>query len=149
MSCYPNNCSGNSSHTSGGGGGGGNGSICGDTDSIIYTGEDLTCTGIETGDNLSVVFQKLDEKYCEILALLENCNTTTTTSTTTEQGESCDGNSILNIFGKAPTTTSTTTKPVDPCNETPVCNPVGDLFSADYQIPPTTTTTSTTSQPPA
>jgi hypothetical protein len=49
----------------------------------VYTGENLTCTGVEYGDSLTVVLQKLDEKYCEILSIIENCNTTTTTSSTT------------------------------------------------------------------
>jgi hypothetical protein len=37
----------------------------------VYTGENLTCTGVEYGDSLTVVLQKLDEKYCEILNLLD------------------------------------------------------------------------------
>jgi hypothetical protein len=46
----------------------------------VYTGEHLTCTGIEYGDSLTVVLQKLDEKYCEIYSLLENCTATDTTT---------------------------------------------------------------------
>lgn len=52
------------------------------TDSVIYTGEDLTCTGIDNGDTLTVVLQKLDEKYCEILSVIENKFPTTSTTTT-------------------------------------------------------------------
>ncbi len=51
------------------------------TDSVVYTGEDLTCTGIDNGDTLTVVLQKLDEKYCEIQQLLDICSTTETTTT--------------------------------------------------------------------
>lgn len=71
MSCYPNNsCNRNVLKS------------CSNTDVVVYTGENLTCTGIEYGDSLTVVLQKLDEKYCEILDIIENCNTTTTSTTT-------------------------------------------------------------------
>jgi hypothetical protein len=70
MSCYPNNsCNRNVLKS------------CSNTDAVVYTGENLTCTGIEYGDSLTVVLQKLDEKYCEILEFIESCNTTTTTTT--------------------------------------------------------------------
>jgi hypothetical protein len=69
MSCYPNNsCNRNVLKS------------CSNTDVVVYTGENLTCTGIEYGDSLTVVLQKLDEKYCEILDIIENCTTTTTTT---------------------------------------------------------------------
>jgi hypothetical protein len=69
MSCYPNNsCNRNVLKS------------CSNTDVVVYTGENLTCTGIEYGDSLTVVLQKLDEKYCEILEIIENCTTTTTTT---------------------------------------------------------------------
>jgi hypothetical protein len=60
MSCYPNNsCNRNVLKS------------CSNTDVVVYTGENLTCTGVEYGDSLTVVLQKLDEKYCEILNLLD------------------------------------------------------------------------------
>jgi hypothetical protein len=70
MSCYPkNNCGSNASVN------------CNNTDSVTYTGQQLQCTGINCGDSLSVVLQKLDAKYCEILSIIQNCNTTTTSTT--------------------------------------------------------------------
>lgn len=61
MSCYPSNNSCRSSVSAN----------CNDTDCVLYTGETLTCTGIQNGDSLTIVLQKLDEKYCEILNLLD------------------------------------------------------------------------------
>jgi hypothetical protein len=93
---------------------------CGDTDSIKYTGEYLPCTGIEYGDTLSVVLQKLDEKYCEIYTLLENCSTTDTT-TTIPDGDSCSPvNAILSR--EAP---KDTRKP----GSSGCCNPVADILN--------------------
>lgn len=99
------------------------------TGNITYNGPNLPNTGVDTGDNLNVVLQKIDEEFnpvtlvqtllytiqnnpsllVTLCSLVNECNpTTTTTSTTTE----------------APTTTTTTT--------------TGE---------PTTTTTTTTLQP--
>jgi hypothetical protein len=43
------------------------------SDSIIYTGPNLPCSGIDNGDTLTVVIQKIEELLCGI--------TTTTTTT--------------------------------------------------------------------
>jgi hypothetical protein len=103
MSCYPNNsCNRNVLKS------------CSNTDVVVYTGENLTCTGIEYGDSLTVVLQKLDEKYCEILDIIENCNTTTSTTTNTPTPSSCASPfakilDILEPFEPVPPTTTTTT----------------------------------------
>jgi hypothetical protein len=109
MSCYPNNsCNRNVLKS------------CSNTDVVVYTGENLTCTGVEYGDSLTVVLQKLDEKYCEILNIIENCNTTTTTTTTIDvpvvppvQVCTSPFARVLESLGEftpiPPTTTSTTT----------------------------------------
>lgn len=59
--------------------------------SVVYSGPNLPCTGIQTCNNLSVAFQKVDEKICDLqdqIDILVNalnvcCTTTTTTSTST------------------------------------------------------------------
>jgi hypothetical protein len=94
---------------------------CSNTDVVVYTGENLACTGVEYGDSLTVVLQKLDEKYCEILSIIENCNTTTTTSSTTSSHTTlipsrCTSPfvkllEILEPFVPSPPTTTTTTTP--------------------------------------
>jgi hypothetical protein len=106
MSCYPNNsCNRNVLKS------------CSNTDVVVYTGENLTCTGVEYGDSLTTVLQKFDEKYCEILNIIENCNTTTTTTTTIDvpvvppvQVCTSPFAKILESLGEyTPTTTTTTT----------------------------------------
>jgi len=107
MSCYPNNsCNRNVLKS------------CSNTDVVVYTGENLTCTGVEYGDSLTVVLQKLDEKYCEILSIIENCNTTTTSTTTSSHTTLVPGRctspfakilDMLEPFVPSPTTTTTTT----------------------------------------
>jgi hypothetical protein len=92
------------------------------TDSVIYTGEDLTCTGIDNGDTLTVVLQKLDEKYCEIQQLLENCSTTETT--TTQQHETCQ-DPISSILSG--TVTKEVPKPASSCCN----NPVAELLNVN------------------
>lgn len=102
MSCYPNNsCNRNVLKS------------CSNTDVVVYTGENLTCTGVEYGDSLTVVLQKLDEKYCEILEIIENCNTTTSTTTSTFNPCASPFEKLLeNLepYTPVPTTTSTTTQ---------------------------------------
>lgn len=111
MSCYPNNsCNRNVLKS------------CSNTDVVVYTGENLTCTGVEYGDSLTTVLQKFDEKYCEILNIIEGCNTTTTTTTTINipvippvQVCTSPFARVLESLGEfipiPPTTTSTTTVP--------------------------------------
>jgi hypothetical protein len=102
MSCYPNNsCNRNVLKS------------CSNTDVVVYTGENLTCTGIEYGDSLSVVLQKLDEKYCEILSIIENCGQITTTTSTTTSSSGCQSAFVEllnnNPYPTTSTTSSTTT----------------------------------------
>jgi hypothetical protein len=107
---------------------------CSNTDVVVYTGENLTCTGVEYGDSLTVVLQKLDEKYCEILSIIENCNTTTTTSSTTSSHTTlipsrCTSPfanilDILEPFVPSPSTTTSTTTvaPTTTTTTTPIPN---------------------------
>jgi len=98
---------------------------CGDTDSIKYTGEYLPCTGIEEGDSLSVVLQKLDEKYCEIYSLLEECKNPTPDGHHGDAGCPSPLNDILTPWIPAPTTTSTTTTALNRIKLTPKNQVVG------------------------
>jgi hypothetical protein len=50
-------------------------------DNVTYTGPNLPCTGIQTGDNLTLALQKLDEEICELFDLYNSLTTTTTTTT--------------------------------------------------------------------
>ena len=107
MSCYPNNSCNRTVLKS-----------CDNTDSVVYTGENLECTGIEYGDTLTVVLQKLDEKYCEINERLNNCSTTTTT--TTNLIPTCP--SPLDDFFNSTTITTTTAKHPTSCGSNPILN---------------------------
>lgn len=99
MSCYPNNSCNRNVQKS-----------CSNTDVVVYTGENLTCTGIEYGDSLTVVLQKLDEKYCEILDVIENCSggTTSTTTSTTSIAPGCQS-AFVEILNNNPYPTTSTT----------------------------------------
>ena len=82
--------------------------------SVVYSGPNLPCTGIQTCNNLSVAFQKVDEKICDLqdqINILVNalnvcCPTTTTTSTSSTSS----------------TTTSTTTIACPECTFYSVSN---------------------------
>lgn len=50
------------------------------SDSMIYSGPNLPCTGINTCDSITLTLQKIDQKICEILAAIGNMTTTTTTT---------------------------------------------------------------------
>lgn len=112
------------------------------TANITYTGANLPNTGIDTGDNLNTVLQKIDEEFDPVTlvqtllytiqnnpslhvafcSLVNQCNpTTTTTSTTTE----------------APTTTTTTS----------TSSTTSTTTSTTTTEAPTTTTTTTTLPP--
>jgi hypothetical protein len=52
------------------------------TDSVIYSGPNLPCTGIHTCDSLTTMMEKLDNIICAIQLELYNMNTTTTSTTT-------------------------------------------------------------------
>jgi hypothetical protein len=73
---------GNYAHQSGGCGCGGNSCIAEpiQTDSVIYSGPNLPCTGINTCNSLSVILEKLDAKICELSLALYNLTTSTTTT---------------------------------------------------------------------
>jgi hypothetical protein len=43
---------------------------------VIYTGPNLSCTGIQTNYNLTVALQKIDEKICELFDLYYSLTTT-------------------------------------------------------------------------
>jgi hypothetical protein len=133
MSCYPNNsCNRNVLKS------------CSNTDVVVYTGENLTCTGIEYGDSLTVVLQKLDEKYCEILDIIENCNTTTSTTTNTPTPSSCASPfakilDILEPFEPVPPTTTTTSTTLTPLCCAPTIqsiseDPVSGIITVTYSI---------------
>ena len=63
MSCYPtNNCPDRDVAKS-----------CNNTDDVIYTGEDLPCLGVNTGDTLTEVLQKINEKFCELSGVSDDC----------------------------------------------------------------------------
>lgn len=47
------------------------------SDHLAYTGVNLPCTGIDTCDTLTVALQKIEEKICELQALLPTTTTTT------------------------------------------------------------------------
>jgi hypothetical protein len=59
------------------------------TNGIAYSGPNLPCTGIVTGDTATVAFEKVDNEVCDLktqitnLQTLVNSLTTTTTSTST------------------------------------------------------------------
>ena len=38
--------------------------LCKSSDTITYTGDNLPCSGIQTGDTLTESIQKLDQKMC-------------------------------------------------------------------------------------
>lgn len=52
------------------------------TDQVAYTGPNLGCVGINTCDSNTVVIQKLNQKICELLEIVNTFTTTTTTTTT-------------------------------------------------------------------
>lgn len=52
------------------------------TDYIVYNAADLPCTGIVACDTMTISLQKIDEKICELFALLVPTTTTSSTSTT-------------------------------------------------------------------
>jgi len=55
------------------------------TDDLAYNGNNLPCTEVNQCDTLTIVLQKIEEKICELQALLIPTTTTTssTSSTTT------------------------------------------------------------------
>lgn len=117
MSCYPNNSCNRNVQKS-----------CSNTDVVVYTGENLTCTGIEYGDSLTVVLQKLDEKYCEILDIIENCSNSTTTTTTTSVG-GCGSAFVEILNNNTVSYTTTTTTSTTECQPSCGSNPIENILS--------------------
>lgn len=144
--------------------------------SVVYSGPNLPCTGIQTCNNLSVAFQKVDEKICDLQDQIDSlstalgicCTTTTststsstTTSTTTILCPSCNFYSITNntitpvninyyACGGAYRTavvSSFSTIYVCACTGTLVVPPLPGVSSANIGACPTTTTTTTTLLP--
>lgn len=52
------------------------------TDGVIYSGPNLPCTGINTCDDITIAFQKMDEIICGLVQSIYNLTSTTTTTTT-------------------------------------------------------------------
>jgi hypothetical protein len=50
------------------------------SDTVIYSGANLPCTGINTCNSLTMALQKLDEKICELFDLYYSLTITTTTT---------------------------------------------------------------------
>ena len=50
------------------------------SDDVIYSGPNLTCSDIQTYDNLAVAIQKIDERLCALILQVYNLTTTTTTT---------------------------------------------------------------------
>jgi hypothetical protein len=122
------------------------------TGNITYNGPNLSNTGVDTGDNLNVVLQKIDEEFDPVTlvqtllytiqnnpslqvtfcTLVNACSTTTTTTSTTTE---------------APTTTTTTT------TDAPGPYAYGALYGISYAAScgasgPSTTRWSTDPIPP-
>jgi hypothetical protein len=98
------------------------------SDQVRYDGPNLSCTGVQTGDCLNTVLEKIDEKICseELVAsiiqtianndvlkayfcqLVSSCSPTTTTTSTSSTTTTTS------------TSTTTTTTTIAPLCETPV-----------------------------
>lgn len=50
------------------------------SDDLIYSGANLSCTGINTCNSLTVALQKIDERICELFEMFYNLTTTTSTT---------------------------------------------------------------------
>ena len=135
--------------------------------SVVYSGPNLPCTGIQTCNNLSVSLQKVDEKICDLqdqidalVNALNVCCTTTTTTTiacpscefysvsnetitpATINYYACGGvytNAVVGAFG---------TIYICACTGSVVVPPVPGVTLTNLGDCPTTTTTTTTILPP-
>lgn len=63
------------------------------SNNVKYDGPNLPCTGVKTCENLTIVFEKIDEQICALKAAvvqlqqeIHNNSSSTTTSTTTTSG---------------------------------------------------------------
>lgn len=63
---------------------------------VEYSGPNLPCIGIVTGDNLDVILDKLNLVFCDLLPPTTTTNSNTTSTTTINSG-TCEGLSITNI----------------------------------------------------
>lgn len=52
------------------------------SDSLIYIGPNLPCSGVHTCEDFTTVIQKIDDALCSIKLQLYNLTTTTTTTIT-------------------------------------------------------------------
>jgi len=50
------------------------------SDAVIYSGPNLSCTGIRTCDNLTLSLEKIDNVICQLIEELYNLTSTTTTT---------------------------------------------------------------------
>ena len=125
-----------------------------DSDHVEYQGDNLSCTGIQNCDTLTVALQKIDSKICSdqfaaqliqtiandpvLLAyfcqLVSSCSPTTTTTSTTVEPTTTTSTTIV------PTTTTTTTT-VTPTTTTTTSST--STTTTTTTIAPTTTTTTT------
>lgn len=48
------------------------------SDHVYYTGPNLPCSGVRTGDNFTDALQKIDTKLCELIQTVYNLTSTTT-----------------------------------------------------------------------
>ena len=108
------------------------------TNDLVYTGANTECTQVNTGDTVSVAFQKIDYFICggalaqQILDQLQNNIEEYPDFITLVNGVvSCD---VINACGEPPTTTTTTTTVIYNC----------DMTGEAVEIFTTTTTTTTT-----
>ena len=109
---------------------------------LIYTGPNLPCTGINNNDNISLALQKIDAEICIIKDVIFHLTSTTTTllpncslsATVTEIAPSTTTTTTA-----VPTTTSTTT------TVAPTTTTTSSSSTTTTTAVPTTSTTSTSS----
>lgn len=103
------------------------------TNDLVYTGANTECTQVNTGDTVSVAFQKIDYFICggglaqQILNQLQNNIEEYPDFITLVNGVvSCD---VINACGEPPTTTTTTTTVIYNCDMTGEATLIGcDLW---------------------
>jgi len=142
------------------------------TNNVSYSGPNLSCTGINTCDTVTVAFEKVNEEICDLQSelialqnLVNSLTTTTTTSTTSSTTTttttilcpSCTFYSVTNEnitpvevvyyacggFYNTAIVGSFSTIYICACTGTVVIPPLPGVSSADLGVCPTTTTTTT------
>jgi hypothetical protein len=127
-----------------------------DAERVVYTGPNLSCTGIQNGDCLETALEKIDGRICSeelvshILEVIANnpvlqaylCNlistcpapspSTSTTSTTFNPLNPTTTSSTTTSVPGSPTTTTTTTSIPESCYNYTVINYTGDTLELEY-----------------